>query len=245
MKEAALDQAVRRGPAGTVHLSAIGCTRPTLTLVPVPVPPFPLQRLPRYLTQADVAAFFGMIERPRDRTLFALVYLYGLRVSEVGLLRRGDVDLARHRIVVKRVKGGLWAERPLFGSAEALLRAYLPGASAESTVPLFPGRTGPLHKRQIQTLFARYRDRARLPPTHGAHSLRHSIATHLLDAGVSLEFVQDHLGHRSIRSTSIYAQITDRHREAAFRRLDASPWIVDPTAGEPESTFGPKKEASS
>jgi len=49
-----------------------------------------------------------------------------------------------------------------------------------------------------------------------------------LDAGVSLEFVQDHLGHQSIRSTSIYARITDQRRAAVFRELEASPWIVRP-----------------
>jgi len=49
-----------------------------------------------------------------------------------------------------------------------------------------------------------------------------------LDAGVSLEFVQDHLGHQSIRSTSIYARITDQHRASLFRKLESSPWIVRP-----------------
>jgi integrase len=51
-----------------------------------------------------------------------------------------------------------------------------------------------------------------------------------LDAGVALEFVQDHLGHQSIRSTSIYARITDHHRTALFRKLERSPWIVQPAA---------------
>jgi integrase/recombinase XerC len=95
--------------------------------------------------------------------------------------------------------------------------------------PLFPGRRGPLRKRQIQELFVRYRDQAGLQPRYTCHCLRHSIATHLLDAGMSLEFVQDHLGHRSIRSTSIYARITDRHRAAIFLRLEQSPWIIKPT----------------
>jgi hypothetical protein len=47
-----------------------------------------------------------------------------------------------------------------------------------------------------------------------------------MDAGMPLEFVQDHLGHRNIKSTSIYARITDAYRAAQFRRLEASPWIV-------------------
>jgi integrase/recombinase XerC len=169
-----------------------------------------------------------VITDPRDRAPFALIYLYGLRVGEVALFHRGDVDLARGRILVRRLKGGAWSERPLFRAAGELLRACPELLSAPSEAPLFPGRSGPLQKRQIQALFSRYRDRAGLDRRYTCHGLRHSIATHLLDAGVSLEFVQDHLGHQSIRSTSIYARITDQRRAAVFRELEASPWIVRP-----------------
>ena len=120
--------------------------------------------------------------------------------------------------------------RPLFAAARVLLDAFVSATDGGPTSPLFPGRGGPLQKRQIQARFVRYRDRAGLDARYGCHSLRHSIATHLLDAGSSLEFVQDHLGHRSIRSTSIYARITDHHREAVFRQLEVSPWIVRPDA---------------
>lgn len=171
-------------------------------------------------------SFFRAIDDPRDKALFALVYLYGLRVSEVALLALADVDFVRHRIVVRRVKSGLPSERPLFSRVEELLRAYLVGRTWDG--PLFPGRHGPLRKRQIQALFTRSRDRAGLSREYTTHGLRHSIATHLLDAGLPLEFVQDHLGHQSIRSTSIYARITDRHREAVFHQLEESPWIVQP-----------------
>jgi site-specific recombinase XerD len=105
--------------------------------------------------------------------------------------------------------------------------------------PLFAGRGGPLRKRQIQALFVRYRDAAHLSPRYTCHGLRHSIATHLLDAGVSLEFVQDHLGHQSIRSTSIYARITDRHRAALFEQLERSPWIVHPGGAAPRTNPPP------
>ncbi|MBU1700301.1 MAG: tyrosine-type recombinase/integrase [Candidatus Eisenbacteria bacterium] len=186
------------------------------------------QRLPKYLTQNDIRAFFGVIQDPRDRALFAVIYHYGLRVSEVGLLERDDIDLERGRIVVKRVKGGLWAERPLFSATRALLEVHFSRPGVNGHTALFPGRLDALKKRQIQALFARYRDAACIPRRLTCHSLRHAIATHLLDAGVSLEFVQDHLGHRSIKSTSIYARITDQHRTAIFRELEASPWIVHP-----------------
>lgn len=183
---------------------------------------------PKYLRQDEVRRFFVAISDPRDRLIFLLAYLYGLRVGEISLLRRSDVDLARSRIVVRRLKNGNWTERPLFSSVRSQLRRYLADALTEEEAPLFSGRRGPLRKRQIQSLFSRYRLAAGLPPRLTCHALRHSIATHLLDAGCSLEFVQDHLGHRSIRSTSIYARITDHRRVALFQKLERSPWIVQP-----------------
>lgn len=204
----------------------------------MPVPSSPFEPIPRYLSQPEVSRFFAVIADPRDRALFALVYLYGLRVSEVGLLFRRDVDLDRGRITVKRVKRGYWSERPLFQAAADLLAEYLAPLYLLPDTPLFAGREGALKKRQIQTLFARYRDAASLPSTVGCHSLRHSIATHLLDAGVSLEFVQDHLGHRNIRSTSIYARITDQRRASVFARLEVSPWIVRPGMAVPDVQEG-------
>jgi integrase/recombinase XerD len=194
----------------------------------MPIIPTAFRPPPRYMTQTEIRAFLRVITDPRDRVLFSLIYLYGLRVSEVSLLQRGDIDLRRKRIVVKRVKNGYWMERPLWASIQDLLESYLGGTSGSSEDALFPGRSGALRKRQIQSLFVRYRDRAQLARHYTCHCLRHSIATHLLDAGVSLEFVQDHLGHKNIQSTTIYARITDQHRVQQFRRLDASPWIVHP-----------------
>jgi len=187
----------------------------------------PGQRPPRYLTQDDIRRFFSVIDSPRDRALFALIYHHGLRVGEVALLARGDVSLTRGRIVIRRLKGGRWSEQPLFAGTQSLLCEYVASAPVrEAIAPLFPGRSGPLRKRQIQSLFERYRDVAVLPEHATCHSLRHSIATHLLDAGQSLQFIQEHLGHQNIRSTTIYARITDRHRAEVFRQLEASPWIV-------------------
>ena len=202
----------------------------------------PASRLPRYLTQLEVRAFFRAIDNPRDRALFALIYHYGLRVGEVALLRREDVDLERGRIVIKRLKGGAWTEQPLFSSTAGLLGRFLRSDTTAPDSPLFSGRRGPLRKRQIQSLFTRYRDLAGLDRRYTCHGLRHSIATHLLDAGVALEFVQDHLGHQSIRSTSIYARITDRHRTALFRKLEASPWIVQPGSSTPIHPLAPARE---
>jgi integrase/recombinase XerD len=184
---------------------------------------------PRYLSQDEVAAFFRGIPHRRDRALFALIYLYGLRVSEATRLRRKDVDLLHSRIVIRRAKGGNWGIRPLFASAWTLLTDYLNNRPVtDPDAPLFPGRTGPLQKRRIQELFTCYARAAGLPTRATCHSLRHAIATHLLDAGESLEFVKEHLGHRRIENTAIYARVSNPARDRAFARLEKSPAIVHP-----------------
>jgi len=222
--------AVWRPASGRLRVSAISraderlaLPRPTLSILPLPH-----QQLPRYLTQDEIRRFFASVRGLRDRTLFTLMYHHGLRVGEVLLLRRGDIDLERSRLLVRRLKGGTWSEQVLFSGTAALLARYLARTIGELEAPLFPGRHGPLRRRQIQLRFVAARERAGLARHFTTHSLRHSIATHLLDAGASLELVQDHLGHRNIRSTAIYARITNRHREAFMRSIERSPWIVQP-----------------
>jgi len=87
---------------------------------------------------------------------------------------------------------------------------------------LFPPRNHqPINRKRIDTLFRTYTTQAGLlPDKRHAHCLRHSIVTHLLDAGQSLEYVQDHLGHRSIQSTGVYAKISDAKRERVSAQIE-------------------------
>ncbi len=172
-----------------------------------------------------MAQFLGVIPDPRDRALFAVIYHYGLRVSEATLLRVEDIDFSRGRIVIHRLKGGHNGERPLFKSTARALRKYLevrqPAAPA-----LFTGRQGGLTRERIHQLFKCYAQKAGLNSTFTVRCLRHSIATHLLEAGQGIEFVRDHLGHVNIQNTLIYAKLTDRRREEVYRQLEESPEIV-------------------
>ncbi len=181
-------------------------------------------RLPKYLTQDELSRFFGVIRSPRDRALFAVIYHYGLRVDETTLLALEDLDLKNHRIRLGRLKNGLGGEKPLWRDTAKALRAYLRVRKPAGSY-LFTGREGPLKKRQIQHLFYGY---ARAAGIRGrsVHALRHSIAVHLLDAGRGIEYVADHLGHKNIQNTRIYAQISHPLREQVFRELERHPKIV-------------------
>lgn len=179
----------------------------------------------KYLTSEQTARFFAAIEPLRDRALFATIYHYGLRVSEAALLRLSDVSLELRRIRIRRLKNGLGGERPLLANTASLIAAYLPLRLATGA-GLFTGRQGDLKRQRIQQLFHWYATAAGLPADFSVHCLRHSIATHLLSAGIGTEFVRDHLGHVNIQNTLIYARLTDRRRDQVYQLMEQSPEIV-------------------
>lgn len=180
--------------------------------------------LPKYLTQDELHRFFNVITSPRDRAMFALIYHYGLRVDEAATLTVEDIDLKNHRIRIRRLKNGIGGEKPVWRHTAKLLRTYL---RVRRDVPpyLFTGRQGALQKRQIQKLFNNYAYAAGLT-TRNIHTLRHSIAVHLLEARRGIEYIADHLGHRNIRNTRVYAQITNPLRAQVFRELEPHPKMV-------------------
>lgn len=182
------------------------------------------QRQIKYLDQEQVKALFKKIDDKRDKALFSLIYYYGLRVSEATLLRPQDVFWDRNRIFIHRVKGGIPGEKPLIGNAKRLLNAYLKERK-DNGLALFTGRRGNLKECMIRKLFYKYAKKAKLDG-YSIHSLRHSIAVHLLEMGQDVRYVQDHLGHKDIRSTQIYTTITDRKRDQAFQEMEMSERIV-------------------
>jgi integrase/recombinase XerD len=183
-----------------------------------------MKHLPKYLTQDELKRFFAAITSPRDRALFGLIYHYGLRVDEATAITVQDVDLKNYRIRIRRLKNGSGGEKPLWRHTAKLIRAYMRERKDKGPY-LFTGREGPLKKRMVQTLFGKYTKDAGITG-RSIHSLRHSIAVHLLEAGRGIEYVADYLGHKNIQNTKIYAQITNPLREQVFRDLEQHPKIV-------------------
>ncbi len=179
------------------------------------------EALPKYLEQDQVRAILqaAYARSFRDGLAFETTYFYGLRVSELVALLREDYRPKSGRIRIARSKGSVSGEVPLAKHLKPKIEQYL--ASRTDAVPrLFAGRQGSLATRRMQVLFDRYAVAAgvKLNDGQGIHSLRHSIAVHLLEQGWDVVEVQKHLGHRRISSTQVYAQITDRRRQ---ERIDA------------------------
>ena len=195
--------------------------------VQAPRTPRRSHRLIHFLTQDELKRLFAVIKAKRDRAIFLTAYRHGLRASEIGVLQRTDVDAKLGRLTIHRLKGSLSGIYPMQPDALKLLRAYL--RSRQDVLPyLFVSNRGvPIDRRTLWYLMRRYATAAGLPrEKHQFHALKHSIATHLLDAGADLSFVKDWLGHANIQNTMIYARLTSATRDTLARKLFASHRVV-------------------
>lgn len=178
------------------------------------------RRLPDYLDRgamdrlfelAETRAGDGAFASRRNRAILELFYSTGMRLSELVALDLDDVDLVSDQV---RVRGKGKRERivPLGRPAVTAVRAYLPsreavqrGAKAPDRRALIVGPKGTrLTPRAVQLIVRRFLDAVSEGRDVTTHSLRHSFATHLLDAGADLRAVQELLGHASLSTTQIY-----------------------------------------
>src|SRR5437879_5711911 len=174
----------------------------------------------KFLTQDETERLFSAIKNKRDRAIFLIAYRHGLRASEVGHLFVNDIDFKKLRIMLHRLKGSHSGEHPLQADEAKAIKAYL--RSRKAAVPiLFPSnRNDPISRSMLHRLMRTYAILANQPKDkQHFHVLKHSIATHLLDAGADLRFVQDWLGHANIQNTVIYTFLTSTAREEKARKL--------------------------
>jgi integrase/recombinase XerD len=168
-----------------------------------------IEEVERLLAQPDAATARGR----RDRAMLELLYATGLRVSELVGLSRSDLrlDLGLVRCVGKGSKERIV---PVGQPALGAVRAYL-AARRDASPVLFLGNKGrPLTRVACWRIVGRYARQAGLRGPITPHTLRHSFATHMLDAGADLRAIQELLGHASIATTQIYTHVSaDRLRE--------------------------------
>ena len=158
----------------------------------------------------------------RDKAIIEVIYSGGLRISEVVGMDYGDVDLTSG-IVKVRGKGKKERLAALGNPAIRAVKNYLKlrrqwcGASRESDSPLFLNQSGSrLSARSFQRDLKNYLLTAGLPPELTPHKLRHSFATHLLDAGADLRSVQEMLGHENLSTTQIYTQVSSERLKKVY-----------------------------
>jgi integrase/recombinase XerD len=166
------------------------------------------KRLPVVLSRAEVAQFFAAIPRRMYRTLFMTIYAAGLRVSEVVALRVCDID--SKRMVIRVCQGKGRKDRYVMLSPRLLeaLREYWKEYRPTELLFFAGQRTQPLDRRNVSNDCRRIARRAGLKKRVTPHILRHTFATHLLEAGTDIRTIQALLGHRSLRTTALYTYVS-------------------------------------
>lgn len=169
------------------------------------------RHLPTVLSREELRRFLDAVRYPKHRAILATAYSAGLRVGEVVRLRPEDLDRGRGLIRVRMGKGRKDRYTLLSDGALRLIDAYLEGADPGKW--LFPGgRPGRhLNARGVQVAAARARRRAGISKHVTPHVLRHSFATHLIEAGTDIRFIQELLGHANVSTTEIYTHVSRRH----------------------------------
>src|SRR5712692_1114051 len=173
--------------------------------------PFPRRerKLPLILSREEVKALLESPRNLRHRTLLAILYGCGLRVSEVTQLKVSDIDSARNVLRVRHGKGRKDRQTLLPAKLLELLRCYW--RSQRPTDWLFPSAdaTRPISAKTVFLACRKAAQKAGISKPIHPHSLRHAFATHLLEAGVNLRTIQILLGHANLETTARYLHVAD------------------------------------
>lgn len=188
--------------------------------------------LPDVLSIDEVRRLIAAVHRPQYKAYFWTVYSLGLRRHEGLRLKVGDIDSQRMMVHVRCGKGAKDRYVPLPTKTLAVLREYW--ATHRNPVWIFPTHasdpqqaataTRPMGKNSVQDALRHVLRELKLRKSIHLHTLRHSYATHLLEAGVTLRLIQQYLGHSSLQTTMIYLHLTSQGQEqarAAIERLMA------------------------
>ena len=183
-----------------------------------------------YLTKKEVERLFTVIPPidVRSRLAFSLMYHHGLRRLELTLLRREHVNDGF--VWITRVKNGVSGSQRLYPATARYLESYLSRRGDDGNPFLITTRqsVGAISTSTVYQTFVRYAEAAKLAPEKcHPHVLRHSVAVHLMEAGLDVADVQDWLGHADISTTMIYAQVTNKRREKNYFRTIKSSEIAD------------------
>lgn len=177
------------------------------------------RKLPVILSPEEVQRVIQGTRNLKHKCILSLIYSGGLRISEAVNMKIRDIDSGRMVIHIRQAKGRKDRVVGLSENLLRLLREYYYEYRPKEY--LFEGQKGGKYSdRSIQSMFKRQVRRAGIRKEVTVHNLRHSFATHLLEAGVGLSYIQELLGHSSPKTTQIYAQVSRKKLESIRSPLD-------------------------
>lgn len=166
-------------------------------------------KIPVVLSAREVERFLKSFDNLKHKAIFTLLYSAGLRIGELLALRVKDIDSDRMQIRIQQGKGQKDRYSILSAKVLEMLREYVKKYHPKEF--LFEGQGGgPYSASSIQALMRKHKKVCNINKQATPHTLRHSFATHLLDNGTDIRFIQELLGHKHISTTQIYTQVSSR-----------------------------------
>lgn len=173
--------------------------------------------LPKPMAEADLVSFFKAIDAVRDRLIFLLMLRCGLRISEACALTWQNLDLSQGTLLVLNGKGQVDRTAYLAPDVEQALMLWQ--AQQTQSRYLFPGQyplLAPVSCKTVSRLMAKYLREAGITRHYSPHCFRHTFATQMLNAGVTLEVLKELMGHRSLQMTLCYTQLYESTKRQQY-----------------------------
>jgi site-specific recombinase XerD len=166
------------------------------------------KKLPAVLSKKEIYNLINSLDNIKHKAILSLTYSSGLRVSEVVKIKVGDIDSKRGLLHIKNGKGKKDRYTIISNKIIKQLRDYCRIYKIDHW--LFPGQKKSKHltTRSVQRIFKKVFKKAKILKKVSVHSLRHSFATHLLEKGVDLRYIQELLGHKSSKTKEIYTHVS-------------------------------------
>jgi len=177
------------------------------------------KKLPQVFTKDEVGRILASLNNVKHKLILGLMYSSGLRVSEVVNVKVSDLDLTAKMMRVQQGKGRKDRNTIISQKVAGVLQKYLKNKKSDDYV--FSGsRNRRLNERTIQKIFSQALKKSGLKKTGACHSLRHSFATHLLENGTDIRYIQELLGHANLQTTQIYTKVCNNSLRQISSPLD-------------------------
>ena len=187
--------------------------------IDLPRPKRPSQ-LPKHISARDIKKLFEVVTNKKHLLMLKLCYGMGLRVSEIVSLKVSDIDSGNMQVLIECAKGKKDRYVNLPESILGELRSYYIEYRPEKY--LFEGQGGGKYSiRSAQNVFKSAMTKAKINKDVGIHGLRHSYATHLLENGTDISYIQSLLGHESIKTTLGYTRVAQKNVKNVKSPLDS------------------------
>lgn len=177
------------------------------------------QKLPQVLTKREIRKILKVVNNVKHKLILAMIYSAGLRVSELPNVKVKDLDLENKLIKIRQGKGGKDRMSIVSEDLAGVLEKYIKNKKIDEYV-FESNRGGKLTERTVQKVFSEALKKSGVKRNASCHSLRHSFATHLLENGTNIRYIQELLGHKRLETTQIYTKVANNNLKNIKNPLD-------------------------